>query len=473
MPVTYLTRSRSELEQVLDYVCDPKKTVFRYPVRDDSGNDTENELRLISGINCSPQVASEQFQRTKDLWSRIRGVDLTRKPSCIRGYISFTEGETDPLTSHRIAMELAEKMWGEKCEVVVATHVNTANPHTHFVINSIRMTDGLRLHDEIRHIEIKKAADRICREHGISVREEQYGRKASRNEYEAERNGKPTLKNLIRWDIDAAVIDSFTVTELEDTLKALGYRIDLNDKRPVIRPPGSVHDYSLKLLGSEYALPRIRERILENRERPGSETDLRREEAAEAMKSILLQRPDGSMYDSFRIYKEYLDIRLRYTGCSGPLPYLLRADIIHLDKLEGSVLLMEKEGLFTREDLDIFVQAKTAEYERLHAQRDILTASRHIKGKEKMYSTLAKMITPVLREIRKDIQTAGYIADNQERIEMNLSLLRKQERLLTQQNDIRKEEMGDGKLLVGSGGPGREDCSGRNRDRGEAGWIRS
>ena len=40
-------------------------------------------------------------------------------------YQSFAKGEVTPEVAHEIGVKLAEEMWGDRFEVVVATHLNT------------------------------------------------------------------------------------------------------------------------------------------------------------------------------------------------------------------------------------------------------------------------------------------------------------------------------------------------------------
>lgn len=67
-------------------------------------------------------------------------------------------------------MAFAERMWGDRFQVLVTTHLNTEHLHCHFVVNSVSFKDGKRLQNKekawwyFRHI-----ADEVCLEHGLSV----------------------------------------------------------------------------------------------------------------------------------------------------------------------------------------------------------------------------------------------------------------------------------------------------------------
>lgn len=61
------------------------------------------------------------------------------------GYQSFAEGEVTPDMAHEIGVRLAEELWGERFQVLIATHLDKANHiHNHFVLNSFSFLDGRR-----------------------------------------------------------------------------------------------------------------------------------------------------------------------------------------------------------------------------------------------------------------------------------------------------------------------------------------
>jgi hypothetical protein len=63
------------------------------------------------------------------------------------GYQSFAPGEATPEITHEIAVKLAERLWGEKYQVVVATHLDKANHlHSHFVLNTLSFVDEKKFH---------------------------------------------------------------------------------------------------------------------------------------------------------------------------------------------------------------------------------------------------------------------------------------------------------------------------------------
>ena len=101
------------VQSVLEYTADEMKTEKRF---------------YVSGVNCDEdiRIAAEQFLRTKKIWRKTGGI------VCYHGYQSFRAEEVTPETAHKIGIELAKQLWGERFEVVVATHLNTGKIHVVF-----------------------------------------------------------------------------------------------------------------------------------------------------------------------------------------------------------------------------------------------------------------------------------------------------------------------------------------------------
>ena len=58
------------------------------------------------------------------------------------GYQAFKPDEVTPEVAHEIGIKLAEKLWGDRFEIVVTTHLDKKHIHNHFVLNSVSFVDG-------------------------------------------------------------------------------------------------------------------------------------------------------------------------------------------------------------------------------------------------------------------------------------------------------------------------------------------
>lgn len=129
-------------------------------------------------------------------------------------------------TAHAIGVELAEELWGERFEVVIATHCNTGHYHNHFVINSVSWADGYKFNNsKSDYAEMRKISDRLCREHAISVIDVPSGKGKHYAQWSAEKNGKPTYRSMIRADIDQAIRASTTERDFIRIMREMGYEL--------------------------------------------------------------------------------------------------------------------------------------------------------------------------------------------------------------------------------------------------------
>ena len=144
------TQSRAAMRGVMLYVMQVKKTAW------------EGEP-LISGINCQPQSAYDDFLNTKLLYHKDGGVMFYHMVQ------SFPKGAVvDPRQAHEAARRLAEYFDG--CEVLVCTHVDREHIHSHCVINSVNFETGKKLHMAKEQLqELMRHNDAICQEMGLPV----------------------------------------------------------------------------------------------------------------------------------------------------------------------------------------------------------------------------------------------------------------------------------------------------------------
>lgn len=244
------------LYDVIDYAIQIQKTT-------EQTHDEDEPVmqQFVSAINCRLPIARSQMMATKEKFGKVNGI------VAYHGYQSFAPGEATPQMAHEIGMKLAERLWGEKYQVIVATHLDKANHlHNHFVVNTVSWKDGIRYHrTEQDYYRMQTESDKLCREYGLSVIEEpQRGRSKQYGEWKAERDGKPTCRGMVRADFDQAVLESMTERQLWDNLYKKGYRIKFG-KDISLRPPGKERGLKLcRNFGEDYSIESIRTRILAN-----------------------------------------------------------------------------------------------------------------------------------------------------------------------------------------------------------------
>ena len=197
MAVTGFWPVFKNLKATLDYADNPNKTTAPEYLDEDlyaalcyAGNDDKTDRKMfVGGINCSAQNAYAEMiavQRRFGLRGKVVGY---------HGIQSFREGEVTPEQAFAIGKETARRMWGDRYQVLVTVHLNTDNMHCHFVVNPVSFKDGVKFKNKIGdHKELRKISDEICREHELSVLENNdFYSKGKKKEYWVHRPArKPT-----------------------------------------------------------------------------------------------------------------------------------------------------------------------------------------------------------------------------------------------------------------------------------------
>ena len=142
------TQTRGCMKSVMRYVSQLSKTLW-------------DGQQLVSGIDCQPETAFDEFLSTKLLHHKDGGVMFYHMVQ------SFPKGaDVDPRTAHEAARRLAG--YFEGCEVLVCTHVDREHVHSHCIINSVNFETGRKVHmadEQIQELRVRN--DQICEELGL------------------------------------------------------------------------------------------------------------------------------------------------------------------------------------------------------------------------------------------------------------------------------------------------------------------
>ena len=152
MAVCEIWDVRGRLDHPIDYAENPEKTAnpkyteadlqAMVDVMEYATNKDKTEQRFfVTGVNCDPTTARDEMMIAKAQWND------TSEIVCYHGFQSFKSGEVTPEQAHEVGVRLAERMWGNRFQVIVATHLNTECLHNHFVVNSVSFADGKHYHD--------------------------------------------------------------------------------------------------------------------------------------------------------------------------------------------------------------------------------------------------------------------------------------------------------------------------------------
>ena len=260
MATTKIWPIKDSLRRVTEYASNPEKTEYDdlkasigYAVNGEKTGFGDEKVYLTTGIRCDADTAFEEMMAVKESFGKTGG------NVAYHAYQSFKPGEVTPQMCHQIGVELAEKLWGDRYQVLVATHLDKEHLHNHFIVNSVSFVDGKKFNDnKAAYRKLRQTSDELCREHELSVIERPGGR-TPRQIYFAEKNGEATRYNLMRWAIDDAVSASTNIEMFEAVLRKKGYRIraDANRKYPVICSVYGGRPTRLYQLGAEYEPQKI------------------------------------------------------------------------------------------------------------------------------------------------------------------------------------------------------------------------
>ncbi len=261
---------KSRLKDVIEYARNPDKTIERKYLDDDLYVTLEyaadpaktDETMYVSGVNCSKTRAYEEMCAVKKRFGE-RGTVIA-----YHGYQSFAAGEVTPEEAHQIGIETARRMWGDRYQVVITTHLNTSKLHNHFVVNATSFVDGKKYRNKIGdHMELRKVSDAICREHQKSVLENVPFYGGGKKRYWVEKNGQLTHRDMLKRDIDEAIAHCYKESMFINYLESLGYEFvrSYNDyEHPSVKAPSWQRPIRIDKLGAEYTREAIAERLRSN-----------------------------------------------------------------------------------------------------------------------------------------------------------------------------------------------------------------
>ena len=186
---------------------------------------------LISGINCRPESVYDDFLCTKLLYHKD---DKTLFFHMVQ---SFPKGaDVDPVTAHEAAMELGKYFEGR--EVLVCTHTDRGHVHSHFIINSVSLEDGRKLHiSEPELVELRQRNDQVCEMFNLPVFQKDQKKKKVKSistaEYHTAARGE-SWKFRLMDTIDECMRYAGTREEFIALMRTEGYDVRWQDSRKSI-----------------------------------------------------------------------------------------------------------------------------------------------------------------------------------------------------------------------------------------------
>lgn len=414
MAVTAIWDVKGEVGAVIKYTANPSKTwngsfgeAAQFHAVDNVIQYTSDEIKteqqlFVTGVNCSsiPKQATEQFIETKKAWSKEGGI------VCFHGYQAFKPGEVTPELAHKIGVELAKQLWGDRFEVLVSTHLNTGKIHNHFALNSISYVDGLRYYDQKKtYHRMRELSDNLCREYGLSIITEPKGKKRHIAEVVAEREGRPTKRQLIRGEIDSVLERTNNFRDFCREIQNDGFVLECRGSFLRIREDRGSKFFRLDRLGDGYSEVNIREKLKANylnRPRtPRPRYVPPKREKAQGLKALyyyyrmLLKNLPQSRPDSKTAYA------------------VMREDSMRMKKYSDEAKLLAKYNIITADDLHNFTESLGNQFKSLAYSRAILRNKlRRMHDSDEMLPIKQQIaeITDQMAELRKQMKLCEDVA---------------------------------------------------------------
>ncbi len=438
MATTKIWPVRDSLKRVVDYASNPEKTseddlasVIRYAMNGDKTSadaaaETEKAC-YVTGVNCSADTALDEMLNTQKHFGKTGG------NVAYHCYQSFRPGEVSPEQCHQLGVELARRMWGDKYQVLVATHLDRDHLHNHLVCCSVSFIDGKKFNDnKAAYSKLRRLSDEICLENGLSVIEKPR-RKTPRQIHFAEKNGEPTKYNLMREAIDNAVSLSTNISTFISLMKQQGYIINYSYTRkyPTIRSVNSQKAVRLYRLGEDYELDRIAERVnandyeivAVNREKLRMITKPPKHKHIHVNGTKKTARKIGGIYGLYLHYLYLLGYRPKKKH--RPLSPEMREAGRMCDKYSACARLMACEHLRTDEDVKVFIADSKQRMEEIsEARNKVRNKLRRASDPDQIEQLKAErdLLTEGIGKLRKDIKIAEFTLERSQQVQKDIEI---------------------------------------------------
>ena len=399
---------RQALADIIAYAADEKKTEKQY---------------FTTGINCDVENAREQFNITKLSFNKTGGI------VCGHCMQSFDGYEVTPEEAHEIGVQMAKELWGDRFQIVVATHLNTNNVHNHIVFNSVSFVDGKRFHFCTEEtMRIRAVSDRICRERNLSVIEHPEGKRVPYSLYKMEKAGMPTRYNVARQALAEAISVSANMEEFKSELKKRGYLYQFNPRRKywTVTPPGWTKAIRTDRLGDQYTREMILQRVFSND--IGVRMQRMRNECRSTNHYDLKRRIDKIMGRSGleKLYLRYcyeLGYLPKYRQNPVRLHAVLKEELLKCDLYSEEAKFLARYNISTEEDLEKKMKSLMEDYSSISAQRSELRQKLRRKmpvEEEAQCREKVRELTAELKDTRKELKLCRDIRERSGQVERNL-----------------------------------------------------
>ena len=398
--VTNKDKTNAPLGQMIDYALNQEKTM-------------EEQRLYESTINLMDvNSAFKEMSRTKERFGKTEGV---------LGYHiiqSFKPGEITADKCHELGRKLAEELFGDRFQIVVGTHLNKQHLHNHIIINSVSFVDGKKLRfNKKSFYELQKAANEISRQEGLSVIEPKNKGK-NYKEWQAEKEGKPTVRSQIRDDIDQVIKESYNYSTFLANLERKGYTVKESPTRTytAIKPPFGKRYIRLNSLGENYTKEKIIERLY-------AQNSWQKKVKVERRKYYPQKLPKRrkKITGIQALYLRYVYMLKLNKQPKGRISRYLWEDIRKFEDYKKDYVYLRKHNITSKGELLEKIAELKAEMEELKEERKPMYEQKRREKDESKQEEIKQRIAELnldLKEMRKDCTRCERIIANLNRLHL-------------------------------------------------------
>jgi len=409
MATTKIWEIKNRFDNVIDYVSNKDKT---------------DNKKYVSGINCLPETAFKEMSIVKKQYNKTGGI------LGFHAYQSFKGCEVTSDEAHEIGIRLAEELWGDRFQVIVATHTNTKNIHNHFFINSVSFVDGKKYYDnKVNYAIMRRTSDDLCKEYELQTLEEKSFYKNISNRYA--RSSK--YLDAVCSDIDYAISQARVYNDFTHILTKMGYELNQEyNKMSIRKPPYKRYTRVERTFGEEYSRESILFRIkhsiafkvpfpeyhtLTGKFKRTSKTSIRNKQKAKGLRAL---------------YYYYCYLLKVFPKQKYPPKYskAMKEEIKKMDDYSNSARFLAKYNITTLAEIKEYKSTAINKIVELKGLRENLWRKhKRIKTDEEgqlICSEIQKLAIKI-DELSKDIKLCDFIENNTLKMKNNIREISKEE----------------------------------------------
>ena len=414
MAITKIIAITARLDNCINYVINADKT---------------EQCLYVTSFNCRADKAFADMTDTQKRWNKN-----TRKNGVMGYHLiqSFKPNELTPDEAHKYGCEFINRLFADRYEVVLTTHVDKGHLHNHAVFNAVSFMDGKKYRNNFKDyfVDIRGTSDSVCREHNLSVISPD-GKGINYAEWQAEQQSKPTIRSQIRADIDEIIPKAINFDMFVGLLRQRGYKVKTDGKYITLLAPFAQKPIRLSSkLGEGYSVEEITDRIANSLYEPNQFVKPPKPYYSKPWKSFAPKKYKGIQALYWRYV--YMIRRAKAKKASPKACYILRADVIKLERYVEQYMFLYRNSIETATDLTNFKADTERKITKLVEQRKPLyrlcrtdDVAERIEG-----------INTDLRGLRRDLRLCKGVEENSRRVKENIQLMENMDKV---KKDMQRE----------------------------------